>query len=88
MYGITFALKDSVLLNSPREWIISRSKFVGDLLSCAYCTGFYSGWISFILLKVSGISDLPWFGLVVYAFVGASVSYVMDVIMLRAEGDD
>ena len=89
MYGLTFALKDAKLLNRPRGWLVGRSDFFGELLSCAYCTGFHSGWVSFLLLRSSDITSLPWIqGLVIYAFAGAAVSYVVDVVLLHLESDD
>lgn len=88
MYGLTFALKDVKLLNRPREWL-ARLEFFRELLSCAYCTGFHTGWMSFLLLRSAGVSSLPWLqGLVIYAFVGAAVSYVFDAVLLHLESDD
>jgi hypothetical protein len=89
MYGITFSIKDAKLFDVPRSWLTSRVVFFASLLSCPFCVGFHSGWISFVLLRSAGISDLPWIqGLLIYAFVGATVSYVIDVVMVLLEGDD
>lgn len=88
MYGLTFAFKDAKLLNRPRKWLARLDSFK-ELLSCAYCTGFHTGWMAFLLLKSADISPLPWLqGLVIYAFVGAAVSYVLDVVLLHFESDD
>lgn len=80
MYGITFSLKDAKLLNRPREFVM-KVKFFEDLLTCPFCTGFHSGWISFLLLYTGGAARALtfWMGLLVYGFVGAAVSYVVDV---------
>jgi len=87
MYGITFAIKDSSVLYKPRLWVTSRSLFLKEMLSCAYCTGFHSGWMSFVLLKFSMISDLPWVpGSIIYAFSGAAASYVIDLAVIFLEG--
>lgn len=89
MYGLTFAAKDSTLLSPPRDWISSRSDFFREMLSCAFCTGFHSGWISFLLLRSAGVTTLPWAqGLFIYAFVGATVSYTLDLLLLALEDSD
>ena len=90
MYGITFAIKDASLLTPFREWVTSRSSFMEKMLSCSFCTGFHSGWISFFLLYFSGLTPpverlLP--ALLVYSFCGASFSYLMDILLLRIESE-
>jgi len=86
MYGITFGIKDAKLFSRPRQWIADRSKFFCDLLSCAYCVGFHSGWITYLLL-VPFHGDWATFvrGLVAYAFAGVAVSGALDAILQRIE---
>lgn len=87
MYGLTFGMKDAKLLRVPRAWVTQKSHFLAELLSCAYCTGFHSGWISFLILHTGGLAEvLPfWWGLSVYALAGAAVSYVIDTVMVYLE---
>jgi len=89
MYGITFGIKDAKLIHAPRLWVARKSRFLSALLGCAYCTGFHSGWISFLVLHTGGLAKaLPfWWGLPIYALVGAAVSYVLDTAMVYLEGN-
>ena len=89
MYGITFSLTQAKLLNRPRDWLVGKSNFISDLLSCSFCTGFHSGWLTFLLLTWAGLVSTPlWPGLVVYAFASATISYGLDLVFIRLEGDD
>jgi hypothetical protein len=45
--SITYALLKADLLEKPRDFIKSKSKFLNDLLSCGYCSSF---WVSLIVL--------------------------------------
>lgn len=89
MYGITFGLKDAKLFSAPRDWITSRSTFIHSLLSCAYCVGFHSGWMTYLLMT-SFPTDLTQAirGLLTYAFAGVTVSGSLDAILLRIEGSN
>jgi uncharacterized membrane protein len=87
MYGITFGIKDAKLFTIPRNWLTSRSGFIHSLLSCAYCVGFHSGWMTYLLMVVFP-TDLTQAirGLLTYAFAGVAVSGALDSILLRIEG--
>lgn len=86
MYGLTFGIKDAKLFSKPRQWLADRSPFLRDLLSCAYCVGFHSGWLTYLLL-VPASMDLTLFirGLLAYAFAGVTVSGALDAILCRIE---
>ena len=87
MYGITFSLRDASLLDKVRS-IAKRSSFLDSLLSCAFCTGFHSGWLSFLILRGSGMASSVsslFIGLLLYSFSGASISYFIDTLLLRLE---
>jgi len=90
MYGITFGIKDSKLLRKPRQWLADRSSFFADLLSCPYCVGFHSGWLTFLLLRqdLSLLSGVGWVYLVAYSFAGVTVSGLLDALLLRLESSD
>ena len=45
-YGIAYLLSESVLLETPREWLSKRSKFLGNMLYCNICLSY---WIALIL---------------------------------------
>lgn len=47
----------------------------GKLLSCSYCTGFHTGWITFLLLFGFNWLVLP------FSFCSAIFCYVADVLL-------
>jgi uncharacterized membrane protein len=86
MYGITFGIKDAKLFSRPRQWLADRSLFLHELLSCAYCVGFHSGWLTYLLL-VPVPDDWATFirSIVAYAFAGVTISGALDAILQRIE---
>lgn len=41
--GLVWIIKDSYILQAPRDWIKSKSKKLDKLLSCGMCLGFWVG---------------------------------------------
>lgn len=61
-YGMTSILVWGSIFESQRNWIKSKSKFFGDLVSCTLCT---STWVGFFMSIVLGgltsqFIDIPW----------------------------
>lgn len=57
-YGMTSILVWGKIFETQREWIISKSTFFGDLISCMLCT---STWVGFFLsIMTGGISGYYW----------------------------
>lgn len=86
MYGITFGIKDAKLFERPRQWLAARNGFVHSLLSCAYCVGFHSGWLTyFLLVPLSGdlMTDLRL--MLAYSFAGVTFSGALDAVLLKVE---
>ena len=44
---ISFTLAEAAIFKGIRAWVKKRSAFLGKLVSCGYCTGF---WVSFGLV--------------------------------------
>lgn len=62
-YGMTSILVWGSIFETTRQWIKSKSKFFGDLISCTLCT---STWVGFFMsLFLGSIStqyfDTIWF---------------------------
>lgn len=79
-FGLTFGLMQKlprpVYFDADGEF---RKGFFGRLLRCSYCTGFHAGWMSWLLLRFSGVwPEFPWPSIVVFAFVGAASGYLLD----------
>ena len=41
--GLTLIVTTSKLLKPFREWVAKKSLFLGELLGCSLCTGFWMG---------------------------------------------
>ena len=42
-WGLTHILVSGKIFETPRNWIIIKSNFFGNILTCYQCTGFWSG---------------------------------------------
>lgn len=75
-YGICFALMNKI------EFLHGKIAIVDRLLKCSFCTGFHSGYISFILVSVSqnhewSIASVP--AALCWAFTSAASCFILDV---------
>ena len=78
-FGITFGLQHKV------SFLWGKSNFFDRMLSCAYCTGFHAGWITW-LLYIGGevlaenavLSDLSLIDPILLAFASAGFAYLAD----------
>ena len=92
IYGLTFLIKDSTILEVPRTWI-RKISFFDKLLSCSFCTGCWVGlgigvWSlctsDYPLGDLGGLTLEPaWMHcletLVFYMSASATISYIMDM---------
>jgi len=42
-WGLTHILVSGKIFETPRNWIIIKNEFLGGILTCYQCTGFWSG---------------------------------------------
>lgn len=47
--AISFTITETSLFKPLREWMKTKSTFLGDLLSCGYCFGH---WVAFALVAI------------------------------------
>lgn len=81
MYGICFTFQYTKLLNKPRNWLRSKVVFIDSLLECSFCTGAWSGLITYFLFY----NTIEWRKIVIYFFVGAVWCYFLDLIIDNLE---
>ena len=60
-YGMTSIIVWGSIFESTREWIKSKSKFFGDLVSCTLCT---STWVGFFMSLFLGSLSTQYFNTV------------------------
>jgi len=53
--GITNLAVNASILDNPRDFVIKRSEFLGKLLACMMCSGFWTG---FIMGLFGGVNPL------------------------------
>jgi hypothetical protein len=83
-YGIGFWLQNKV------EFIRGKSAFVDKGLDCTFCTGFHSGWLSFLVLQCGAWNEhtLNWRLLpqaVAFGFAAAAFNYAFDTLVRFVE---
>jgi len=84
-YGIMFGIKYSLLAKPVRE-VLRKSAFFSEMLDCSFCTGFWSGIASGLLLLPLPCSVPSVLLCVATGFAGATVSYALDNLLLKLEG--
>ena len=81
-YGLTQILVYSSLFEKPRTFIKSKSDFLGELVSCPMCTGF---WVGALLFCLNPFTELFSFELnavnfLICGWLGSGSSYVMNMV--------
>jgi len=81
-FGITFLVRDSLILAKPRKYLVSKSKFLESLLHCSFCTGIWVGALlsafSFLSFPCTTFGNLITRSLYV-TFIVAVSSYYLDL---------
>jgi hypothetical protein len=86
VYGTTAVVTESKLLAPIRAFLARRSPFLGALLSCALCFGFWAGaGYSLLGLSLVASSAPAWWPLGLRAFAdgaaGAAVSWILATVV-------
>lgn len=77
IYSISFAIKETSLLDKPRNYITRNSVFAYKLISCIYCLSFHVGYIVYVIFSPVFIFK----EMVLWAFTGAIFSLIMNGII-------
>ena len=90
-YGICFGLMNdkAKLLTDSLEKIPlfknDRGTFFKRLFSCSYCTGFHTGWMSFLLFTFFESTEIVFpeilLGALLYSFASSAFCYSLDVLL-------
>lgn len=79
MYSITFAIKETSLLDKPRNFLARKSVFFYKLFSCSYCTGFHAGYIAYSIFNP--INALNIRDMLLWSFSSAAISLIFEGIV-------
>ena len=57
--SVSFTVAETKLFKPLREWLLSKNSFLGELLSCGYCLGY---WVAFGITAIykPKLFDLWW----------------------------
>jgi hypothetical protein len=93
-YGLTFLVCDATIFSTPRQFLFERSPLFQALVSCYFCTGFWTSAAWYVLL-FSGLLDghseaQNWpvnavWGLA-HALAGAAFVYALNAAVVALEG--
>ncbi len=73
--GLTIIVTQSSIFKPVRMFLSKRSKYLGDLVSCSLCFGFFAGIICFFLNK------WQYSEFIFYGFIGAIISWTYTKII-------
>jgi hypothetical protein len=78
-YGLTWIIKEGSIFDRPRNFLARHSPFIGQMLMCYACTGFWTGLAIYFLAN----RHFDWRELILYGLAGSAVSYVGDIVVQR-----
>ena len=83
--AISYTVADAVIFRPLREWVAKKNTFIGHLVCCGYCFGF---WVSFVLEAIfrPNLFGIPIIGHILTSFCIAIISgffWITMVILVR-----
>ncbi len=87
--GLTIIISSGSIFDKPRAFISNKSKFLGELVSCPMCLGF---WVGLIFAALFGINPIIIAGIVslfswgffnVVDLISTTSAYVTNLIILQ-----
>lgn len=75
-YALTYAIKESILFDKIRIFLIRLHPFFYHLFSCYYCCGWWAG--LFVYYLANNEFHLKSFFL--WGFAGSGISYIMNLL--------
>ena len=81
-WGMTQILVYGTIFENQRDWIMEKSDWLGTLIHCPMCTGF---WVGVFLFCISRHTELFTFeqsiaNLFICGWVSSGTSYIMNVL--------
>ena len=98
-YGLCFGLMNEKA--PPVNWLLYRlpvlrdrdhgTNFFTRMLDCAFCTGFHTGWVVWVVINLPAILESKAFdmergsSLISFSFASAAFCYAVDTLLQRIE---
>jgi hypothetical protein len=71
--SISFAVTEMKVLMPVREWVTRRNSFLGELISCGYCFGY---WVAFVLVAIYQLKLFEQWWLLDYFFTALVIAWL------------
>jgi len=91
LVGLTIIMSTGQIFERPRNFIATKSKFLGELVSCPMCLGFWVGLISALAFNSSPmifagiVSLLSWTVYNVVDLISTCSAYITNLIMIQGQ---
>jgi hypothetical protein len=94
VWGLTHILVSSKILENLRNFLLVRAPFIGKMLDCYQCTGFWTGLFLYFIYSPPRLSNNLYFNFdfIFWAFVGSGIcsflSAVLSYIILKSKNEN
>lgn len=85
IYSISFFLRESELLDVPRNWLMSKSPWFYKLFQCYYCLSTHAGWISYLLFVPS--YQYNWRQFIIWTLASGSIGLILNGVVTKIYKD-
>ena len=83
--GATFIITFSYIFKPIREWIKKRNNFIGKLIECPQCSGFWMSFIIQFIILIHSRGQFVFYYLdfyyITYGFIGSLFSYIIYLLI-------
>lgn len=79
IYSLAFFIRESYLLDKPRDFLMKRSVFFFKLLQCWHCICTHTGYIVYLVMTPT--DQYSWRGFVLYAMAGGAIGLFLNGVM-------
>ena len=83
VFGLAFTIKESVLFDKPRIWLMGKHPLFIQLFDCYACVGFWAGLMVFLLDRFAGFSG-KW---IIFGLAGSSACLLLNLLLDRLSVD-
>lgn len=77
VYRLTRLVTEDTILDRPRGWAIGRAEWLGTLVTCPWCAGFWIALATTIALAATSAVALPLVGWVLLPFAFSAVTGIL-----------
>jgi len=81
-WGMTQILVYGTIFENQRDWVMQKSDWLGTLIHCPMCTGF---WVGAFLFGINGLTELFNFeyniaNLLILSCISSATSYALNIV--------